>query len=167
MPLIEQGELVADDWSEIADADAVPADGGVIVSLARWLAEGEVLRGRNQPVGVRLPPATQAEVLADHLAGVALVAVDFPKFRDGRGFTVARDLRERFGFKGVIRAVGHTLPDQYGHLARCGVDQVEIPDGAKPEHWKAALTALEGAYQTTVGDARPLSPLKRRLLSAG
>lgn len=167
MPLIEKGEVVADAWVEVADGAPLPAEGGAIVSLARRIAEAETLRGRNQPLGVRLPPATQAEALAEHLAGVDLVVVDFPKFRDGRGFTVARDLRERFGFKGVIRAVGHVLPDQYGFLVRCGVDQAAIPADAKVETWKQALDSFTGVYQTSVGDDRPLSPLKRLLNAAG
>jgi len=167
VPLIEQGEIVADAWVEVADDAALPAEGGAIISLARRIAEAETLRGRNQPLGVRIPPATRAEALAEHLDGVQLVVVDFPKFRDGRGFTVARDLKERFGFKGVVRAVGHVLPDQYGFLVRCGVDQVVIPEGAKVETWRAALDSFTGAYQTSVGDDRPLSPLKRLLNKAG
>jgi uncharacterized protein (DUF934 family) len=166
VPLIEKGQIVADGWIEVADDAPLPNEGGAIVSLARRIAEAELLRGRNQPLGVRLPTAAQAEALSEHLAGVDLVVVDFPKFRDGRGFTVARDLRERFGFTGVIRAVGNTLPDQYGFLVRCGVDQVEIPAGAKVETWTAALDSFTGVYQTTVGDDRPLSPLKRLLKQA-
>lgn len=167
MPLIEKGDIVADTWTEIADDAAIPDDGGVVVSLNRWKAEAETLRGRNQPVGVRLPPATQAEVLDGLFGGLALVVVGLPKFRDGRAFTVVHDLRERFGFTGTIRAVGHILPDQYPLLVRCGVDQVVIPEGSKPETWKAVLSQMTHAYQTTVNNDTPLSPLKRLLKTTG
>lgn len=167
MPLIEKGDIVANTWTEIADDAALPDDGGVVVSLKRWQAEAETLRGRNQPVGVRIPTGTQAAALDGLLAGLALVAVEMPKFRDGRAFTVARDLREHLGFTGTIRAVGHILPDQYAYLTRCGVDQVAIPESAKVETWKAALSQISSAYQNTIGDDTPLSPLKRMLQQAG
>jgi uncharacterized protein (DUF934 family) len=145
-----------DAWTHVADDAPVPANGAVTVSLARWTREREALAGRSAPLGVRLGSADLADSVAADLGRFALVAVDFPKFRDGRGFSTARALREHHGYTGEIRAIGHVLPDQYQLLRRCGFDSVAVPQGAAV------------AYQGAVGDdAEPLSLLRRRFAKAG
>ncbi len=163
MPILENGAPVADPWTEIADDAALPASGPVIVSLARWRAERETLATRADPVGVRLPTGAFDDAIAGDLGALALVVVELPKFRDGRAFTVARNLRERHGFKGEIRATGHIIPDQYAFLTRCGVTSVAVPEGADLEQWRRSAESVTIAYQTAATDAEPLSPLKRFL----
>jgi uncharacterized protein (DUF934 family) len=137
MPLIDmQGR-------EIADAFHLSAEGaepgpGAIVTLAR-LALGAPLP---RPLGVMLEPSAPIAAVAAHLASLDLICVSFPKFRDGRGFTLARALRERYGFTGRIRAVGPVLPDQLQALTACGVSEIETSVQHPPAQW-AGFVAQE------------------------
>ena len=156
------GQTVEDIWSTIDDEAPLP-EGPALVTLARLEREGDALAGRNSPLGVVAPSNMKPEAsLAPFLDRLSLVAIEFPVFKDGRGFTIARALRERFGYQGEIRAVGHILPDQYVHLRRCGVTTVEIPDGTE-SRWREALSFYDIAYQPAITDDRPLSLLRRRL----
>lgn len=158
--LLDAGRPIPDRFVTVADAAAVP-DAPALIPLARLLREADALAGRNAELGVLVPSATSAVALAPWLDRLSLIAIEFPKFRDGRGFTIARTLRERFGFAGEIRAVGHVLPDQYGHALRCGVSTVELRDDADLAAWQAALTAFRVAYQADVSGSAPLSGLRR------
>lgn len=160
MALLENGRAIADPWTVIPDGGTVPADGAAIVPLARLAAEGEALAARR--LGIRLASNELAEAVAPHLGRVELIAIEFPKFRDGRGFSTARTLRERYGFTGEIRAVGHTLPDQYRFLLRCGFTTVEVPDDRDPAEWARALAEIGVAYQRALDDTTPASLLRRR-----
>ncbi|MFM2043850.1 MAG: hypothetical protein RLY86_2426 [Pseudomonadota bacterium] len=160
MALLENGRAVPDAWTFIPDDAPVPADGKVIVTLARLAAEIDALSGRD--LGVRLASHEGAEAVAPYLDDVALIAVDFPKFRDGRGFTTARALRERYGFTGEIRAVGHTIPDQYRFLTRVGFTTVVVPDTANLDSWAKALTEITVDYQPAPHSATPAELLRRR-----
>ncbi|MBB6251592.1 DUF934 domain-containing protein [Nitrospirillum iridis] len=168
MPLIESGKLIDDAWVRLGDDEALPAsDVPVIVSLARFHKDRESLVGRNGGLGVFLASNQHPKDIADHLADFALVALDFPKFRDGRGFTVARELREYLGYRGTIRAVGHTIPDQYLFLVRCGVDQVEIAEGKDAGLWAHALTEIDVAYQVSVAGPLSTARLARHASTTG
>jgi uncharacterized protein (DUF934 family) len=91
----------------------------------------------------QLPAGAKLEDIAPRLAEVARIEVEFPKFRDGRGFTLARTLRERYGFKGDIRATGHFIPDQFAALVACGFTSFVTP----PEHEPAQFAAMTAARQ--------------------
>lgn len=161
--LLDQGRPVADPWTAVADAEPIPAAGPVILPVARWQAERDALAGRTDPLGVAVPGDTKVETLAADLPRLALVAIHFPKFRDGRGFTLARALREHHAFAGEIRATGHVLPDQYQHLVRCGFSTVVVPDGANLDTWARALGELSVVYQHAVREASGFTPLHRYL----
>jgi uncharacterized protein (DUF934 family) len=163
MPLLEHGEVAADRFVAVDDASALPEGVPALIPLARLRSEGEVLAGRNAPLGVVADTATRPEELADLLPWLALVAVRFPKFRDGRGFTLARTLRERFGFAGEIRAIGHVLPDQHAFLLRCGFSSVAVPEGADLAPWTAALGRFHMAYQADVAENGSRTPFRHRL----
>src|SRR5690606_2349145 len=94
MPLIRNGVFVEPDFPTVGDEDALP-DGPAIVSLERWQAERETLRARNTPVGVRLKSGQEPSVIVDDLDKLALVALEFPVYRNGRAYSYARLLRER------------------------------------------------------------------------
>jgi uncharacterized protein (DUF934 family) len=158
MPLLEAGRVVEDAWVLVPDDAPLPADRPAIVSLKRLAAA----RRPGQRLGVLVGPAAAAEDLAG-LPNLALIAVEFPKFRDGRGFSLARRLRERYRFAGEIRALGHLLPDQYRFLLRCGFSTVSLPDGADLGPWQAALGRFGVAYQPSVAEEAPLGHLRRRL----
>lgn len=156
------GQPVPDPWAWVGDGEPVPADRSPIVTPARLKAEGVALAGRDQPLGVRLASHEGAETLEAFLPALSLVAVEFPKFRDGRGFTTARSLRERFGFTGDVRAFGHVLPDQYTFLVRCGFSTVALREGQEADAWRTALGLVTVTYQRAQTGANPVSLLRRR-----
>jgi len=164
MALVKDGRLVPDPFRSVADDEPLPAGAAVLVSLERWRENRTVLLARAEPLGVRLKSHQLAGELAADLPHLALIALEFPKFRDGRAFSTARELRERYHFPGEIQAVGHIIPDQYLFLVRAGVTSVSIPDGADPAPWRAALGEFSVAYQPGIAGDAPLSLLRRRLL---
>jgi uncharacterized protein (DUF934 family) len=145
--------LAKDPFTALGDDQAVPA-GDVIISLARFQAEGEALLGDGRQVGVRLESDEEVEALAYDLPQIALVALAFPKFADGRAYTSARLLRERFHFKGEVRAVGDVLREQAGNMVRCGFNAFEPADGSTVEVWARAAHRFRHVYQRA-SDGRP------------
>jgi len=166
MPLLEAGKLVPDSYVRVEDEATLPDSTPSIISFARLERDAASLAGRNAALGVIVPQGLDPEKLAPHLDRLAVVVVQFPKFRDGRSFTTARILRERYGYKGEIRAAGHILPDQYVLLLRVGVSSVELAEGADPKRWEEAMGLYHIAYQPAVTDDSPLSNFRRRLAVA-
>jgi uncharacterized protein (DUF934 family) len=153
------------EWAEDAftalDADApAPSEGGVLVSLARFQADGDAWLSAGRKVGVRLEPDEPVEGLAYDLPRLSLVALTFPKFRDGRAYSAAALLRERYGFTGEIRAVGDVLREQAHFMVRCGFDAFEPSDNATPEQWSRAAFRFHHVYQVAA-DHRPPAFLER------
>jgi uncharacterized protein (DUF934 family) len=125
MALWRKGGFVEDPWTPIADGEAVPASGSIIVS-AGWIAERETLSARSEPVGVLIAAGKQAIDELSEAARRPLVALRFEKFGDGRAFSYAELLRERFGFEGELRAAGDVLLDEIPLMLRCGFDSFEV-----------------------------------------
>lgn len=166
MPLIKDGAEVSDPWVFVADDEPLPAAGAVVVSLGRWTAEREALLARAEPVGVRLASHERAEAIAADLDRLGLVALEFPGFRDGRAYSTARVLRERYGYRGELRAVGNVLRDQLAFMQRCGFNAFAIADPEALAHYRAALAEISVVYQAT-GDGRvPVTRLRRAEASA-
>jgi uncharacterized protein (DUF934 family) len=147
-------ELAEDPFTCVGDEREMP-HGDVIISLARFQSEGDQLLSEGRSVGVRLESHEQPEALAYDLPRLAVVALAFPKFGDGRAYTSARLLRERFGFKGEVRAVGDVLREQAGFMARCGFDAFEPADGSTPEVWERAAHRFRHVYQRGADDRTP------------
>ena len=110
--ILRRGEIVPDRIVHLADDEAIPSTGDLTVSLERYAKERDSLRAHAGRVGVRLEPGQRGDELAEYIDELEVVAVDFPKFTDGRGYSTARRLRERMGFAGELRATGDVLPDQ-------------------------------------------------------
>jgi len=146
--------LANDAYTQVADDEALPP-GDVIISLARFQAEGERLLGEGRSVGVRLESGEEVEALAYDLPRIALVALAFPKFRDGRHYSNARVLRERYGFKGEVRAVGDVLREQAGFMVRCGLDAFEPADGSTPDQWERVTRRFRHVYQRAADGREP------------
>jgi len=127
------------------EAEMVPGD--VIVSLTRFEAEGDRLLSEGRRVGVRLKADEEVEVLAYDLPRISVVALEFPKHLDGRSYTNARLLTERFRFKGEVRAVGDVLREQATYMARSGFNAFEPADDASANEWQAAARRYRHAYQ--------------------
>jgi uncharacterized protein (DUF934 family) len=165
MPKLIRLHGASADWANdsylfVGDDAEIPASGDIILPLARFQAEGDALLDDGRGVGVLLQADQAVEDLAYDLPRLSLVAVNFAKFRDGRGFTAARLLRERFGFGGEIRAVGEVLREQASFFVRCGFDAFEPSDGSTPEQWLAAAHRFRHVYQRAA-DNRPPAYVER------
>jgi uncharacterized protein (DUF934 family) len=155
MSLIKQGTLTADPFVDASGAEAIPPSGPVIVSLAQWQAQRDALLARGTPLGIRLHSDQSPEVIASDVEHFALVALEFPKFRDGRAYSYARLLRERYGFKGELRAVGDVLMEQLFFMVRTGFDAFDLQQSPDPvAAFETALKDFTVWYQPT-GDGRP------------
>ena len=160
MPVVRDGKVVDDSWLSIADDAAVPENRAAVVSLARWQNQRAALALRQAPLGVRLRSGDAAAEIAVDLGHFALVVLEFPKFNDGRGFSSARLLRERYRFKGEIRAAGHLIRDQLQFLARCGVDSRDAPAESWAEKWRIAQAEISVVYQPAADARRPALALR-------
>ena len=146
------------DWEDdcfttLADEDEVPA-GDVIVSLKRFMADGEQLLS-DRKVGVLLEPTEAVEDLVYDLPRLAVVALAFPSHRDGRNLSAARLLRQRYGYKGELRAVGEVLREQAQHMVRCGIDAFVTADGSDPGVWERAVHRYRHVYQRGADERAP------------
>ncbi|MBL8771806.1 MAG: DUF934 domain-containing protein [Phenylobacterium sp.] len=148
-------KTVADAFTHVAD-DEDMATGDVILSLARFQSDGDRLLSEGRRLGVRLKSDEQVEALAYDLPRLTLVALEFPKHLDGRAYSNARLLRERFGFKGEVRAVGDVLREQAPWMIRVGFDAYEPADGSSANEWQAAARRYRHAYQRAADD-RPVA----------
>lgn len=145
--LLRDGAIVADEWRYLTETDG--GDGGaVILPIERWLAGRYEWLARGGPLGVVLAPADKAEVLAPDLAHFSLIACNFTGPSEGRGYTQARLLRERWRFTGELRATGYVRRDQVFFMARCGFNSFELPD-TDIETAAAAFSTFTAAYQSS------------------
>lgn len=159
--IIKDRTVVADDWhllrlteEQNAESVAVPA-GKVLVPLAVWLAQGATLRSRAD-VGVWIASSERAETLKDDLATLALIAVDFPKFADGRAYSIAYNLRARLGYTGELRAVGDVLRDQLFYMQRVGFNAFEVRADRDVHDALKGLTDFSVPYQNSWDLKAPL-----------
>jgi uncharacterized protein (DUF934 family) len=155
MSLIKEGKLVTDTFVDASSATEIPASGAVIVSLDQWRAQRDALLARGTPLGIRLHSDQSPEAIADDVRLFALIALEFPKFRDGRAYSYARLLRERYGFNGELRAVGDVLMEQLFFMVRTGFDAFDLQQSPDPvAAFQQALADFTVWYQPT-GDGRP------------
>lgn len=145
MSIIINREIQSNQWSHLADDEPVTA-GAVTVSLARWLAEHETYVGREGAVGVRLSPGDAVEELAPFVAALDLVAIEFDKFAEGRGYSQAYLLRERYAYRGELRALG-ARRDHVMYMERCGFDAFEPAQGESVASLLAGFDAITVRYQ--------------------
>jgi uncharacterized protein (DUF934 family) len=129
--LLRDRRIVEDDWRYAAEAELAPASepSAVILSFDQWRAERERWVTWGGRVGVTLLPTHSVESLVADLPQLSLIAAHFVGPSEGRGYTQARLLRERFGFSGELRATGYVRPDQLFFMARCGFNSFEMAEG--------------------------------------
>lgn len=161
MPLVKNGRIVADGYVHAADDSAIPLEGAMLVTAAQLLADPEALLGRNSPTGVIWPNNRDPEELVPYLGRLAVVALVFPTFRDGRAYSQARLLRERYNYKGELRATGQVLRDQFVFMLRAGFDSFEVKKDADAEAFAATAKRYTVFYQPT-GDGR-ITALHQRM----
>ena len=161
MRLVRAGRIVADQYVRVLDDAPIPEGVPVIVPAARFLADAEEILRREAPTGVLWPNNRRIAELAPHLDRLALVALEFPNFKDGRAYSQARVLREQLGFHGEMRATGNVLRDQFLFLLRAGFDAFEVKKQSDAEAFALTVKRYSVFYQPT-GDGR-LTALHRRM----
>ncbi len=159
MPLLINREVAAQDSWQFLDAEAtleqVPQDGDVVVPLALYLEHRASLSGRAGRLGVQFNGDDDIEALLPDLASLALVAIEFPVFRDGRGFSQARLVR-RAGFGGQLRAVGDVTRDRLDYMQRCGFDALQVAEDRYSPEVLNAFDEVSVHYQAGADDPRPI-----------
>ena len=162
MPLVKGGHIIADEFVRITDDAELPAQGAILASETRLLADPQALLGRaSGKLGVIWPNNRDVDDLVPYLDRIAVVGLVFPSFRDGRAYTQARLLRERYGYRGELRATGQVLRDQFVFMLRAGFDAFEVKKQADAEAFTETVKRYSVFYQPT-GDGR-LSALHQRL----
>ncbi len=159
--LIKHGVATTDSWQildlaagESPETVALP-EGDVIFPLAVWQARKDEIVSR-PTIGLLLQPADRVEDVAGELASFNLIAVNFPKFVDGRGYSTAALLRQRYGYTGELRAVGDVLHDQLFFMRRVGFDSYALKDGKSLDYAIAAgFKPFTEAYQGATDQAQP------------
>lgn len=149
--IFRNGRFEADEWRLLGPDEPVPTGGALFVPLARWQVARDDLRQRNAPTGVMIDAGEDVKALAGDIDRLSAVAVAFPKFSDGRGYSTARILREELGFRGEIRAVGDVLLDQIPLMRRCGIDAFAVSHAPTRAALEAGETAEVALYYQPVG----------------
>jgi uncharacterized protein (DUF934 family) len=167
--IIKNRAIVNDDWTLVRPAEdgSLPAlnelpAGKIIVPLAFWQAERDALsasRGAAE-LGVWLAPDSEPADIAGDFDKLAVIAVDFPVFRDGRGYSIGRLLRERYGYKGELRAVGWVVRDHLLYMESCGFDAFLLREGEDPQEALTGFKDFSESYQASV--TKPLPLFRRR-----
>ncbi|RAI45839.1 DUF934 domain-containing protein [Rhodoplanes roseus] len=159
MPLFRNGRFEDDDWQIPAGDAPLPASGKVAVPKARFLAEREALRGRNAPVGVLLTAGDTLDDIVPDLPRLGLVVISFPKYADGRPYSLARLLRDRHGYVGELRASGDVLRDQVALMLRAGFDALDVTHaGTVAALREKRIVAVRHHYQPASAEASETRP---------
>lgn len=160
--LLRNGAIIPDRFVSVTGTDDWPAHGAIIVSLEQWQASAATLIARQEPLGIRLRSEQNPAVIAGDLGHFDVIALEFPVFRDGRAYSSARLLRERWGYERELRAVGDVLLEQLHFMQRVGFDVFEIASDDPLRDWEIAAREFSVWYQAT-GDGRaPARSLRHR-----
>jgi uncharacterized protein (DUF934 family) len=160
MPLVKNGKIATDIYAHVADGAEIPADGAILVPASRFLEDPEALLRREGKVGVVWPNNRDLDDLVPYLDRLAAVALVFPSFRDGRAYSQARLLRERYRFQGELRATGQVLRDQFVFMLRAGFDALDVKKDKDADAFAETVKRYTVFYQPT-GDGRSTA-LSRR-----
>lgn len=160
--IIKNNQIVDDVWQvlklaegETPESVALPGE-ATLLPLAVWNARKAEIIARNAPIGVWLESNEGPELLADDLARFSVIGINFPKFADGRGYSSARLLRERYNYRGEIRAIGDVLQDQLFFMKRCGIDAYAVRADKDIEAALAGLRTFSETYQAAADQPQPL-----------
>ncbi|MFL6826285.1 MAG: DUF934 domain-containing protein [Bradyrhizobium sp.] len=163
MPLVKNGKIIADSFVHVADDAEIPADSLILISAARFMGDPEALSQRAGRTGVIWPNNRDVDDIVPYLNRVAVIALAFPTFRDGRAYSQARLLRERHGYRGELRATGQVLRDQFLFMLRAGFDAFEVKKPGDAEAFASTVKRYSVFYQPT-GDGRVTALHQRMLL---
>lgn len=160
--IIKNGQVVEDRWQilkldEAQTAATLPLnDEYIMLPMSVWLARKEEILSRTIPPGIWLDSHEEVESIASDLDYFPVIGVNFPKFTDGRGYSTARLLRERYSYRGEIRAIGDVLQDQLFYMKRCGFDAFALREDKDIEVALSGLNVFSETYQAAVDQPQPL-----------
>ena len=166
MALIKDGVQVTDPWVFAEDDAPVQPDIPTVVSYKRFLEEREDLLRSQAELGIRLDSGDDVSVLAEDLGRIRVVSLDFPKFTDGRSYSAARLLRQRYGYEGEIRATGNVLCDQFAFMLRAGFDAFQVRDGSEARFCEARFRDFSHHYQNAADGAQAVWAKRHALPAA-
>lgn len=146
MPLLKNNQFVADDYTFVADEEALPTSGKVLISFARLKSEWDEIAKLPAMIGVKLANTDKTDDLTPYLSKIALVVLPFPAFSDGRSYSIGRELRLD-GYRGELRAEGNVLPDQLQLMRQVGFDSFIVSERFPLEVWQKAAHSMSLAYQ--------------------
>lgn len=157
--IIKNEQIIDETWHLLPKEETL--DGlsncdDVIVPLHLWTDHAHALKARDGGLGIWLDSDEEVETIADDLQHFQVIALNFPKFTDGRHYSSARLLRERYGYQGEIRAIGDVLRDQLFYMRRCGFDAFAIRADRDPEDALQSLKDFSVRYQSAVDERLPL-----------
>jgi uncharacterized protein (DUF934 family) len=161
MALIKNGQVVENEFFDCSNMEVLPPAGALIVSVSQWQDHWEKLVRRPDPVGVKLKSDEHPEIIADDLESLAVIALEFPTFKDGRPYSYARLLRERYGYTGELRAIGDVLLEQIHFMERVGFNSVEIDSEDPLTDFKTATEEFTVWYQPSGDSRRRAAELRR------
>jgi len=166
--IIKDGQIIQDSWQVLrADSEgqypAVAADVDVIIPLSLWLSDKAAWQARAGKTAVWLAPDADLQLVVGDLPSLPLLAVDFPAFTDGRGYSLARLLRERYSYAGELRALGDVWGDLLHYLWQVGFNAFEIKGGKGVETALSGYDTFTERYQSTHREPLPL--FRRRVTS--
>ena len=160
--IIKNGAIVTDSYQVVVEAGSLP-NNDIIVSLDIWLNQKEAGLAHAYKKGVMLKPDQHPEAIIDSLNQLDIIALDFPAFADGRGYSYAVLLRQRYGFTGELRATGDIFKDNLFYLKRCGFDSFAVRADKDLQVALQGLTDFSESYQASIDESQPL--YRRRLAS--
>lgn len=160
--IIKNDQIVDDAWNilTLAEGETVESvelpDEPTLLPLTVWLARKDEILACQKQVGVWLDSSEDPQALAADLEQLALIGVNFPTFTDGRGYSIARLLRERYAYRNEIRAIGDVLHDQLFFMKRCGIDAYAVRADKDIEAALSGLRDFSETYQAAVDQPQPL-----------
>lgn len=156
MKVIKDKAIVKDDWQYLSEVDGELPEGNIIVPFAYWLLHQSELSDRKGKLGVSIDGTVETEDVAKDMAQFDLIALDFPAFADGRSYSHARLLKDRYNYQGELRAVGDVLRDQLFFMQRCGIDSFELSADKNMDDALNAFKDFSVKYQTAADGAAPI-----------
>jgi len=154
--LLKDNQIIEDSWAFLDDSAETLPSGNLLLSLEQWQQFSDQLSQHNGELGLWLEGNAEIDAVIDSLQQLSLIAIKFPKFVDGRGFSLARLLRERYNYNGELRAIGEFIRDQLYLLKRCGFNAFQLTEDQDLSEASKSLNDFSETYQVSADQQEPL-----------
>ncbi len=154
--LLKDNQIIEDSWVFLDDSVETLPSGNILLSLEQWQQFSDQLSQHNGELGLWLEGNAEIDTVIDSLQQLSLIAIKFPKFVDGRGFSLARLLRERYNYNGELRAIGEFIRDQLYLLKRCGFNAFQLTEDQDLSEASKSLSDFSETYQVSADQQEPL-----------